>query len=226
IACTSCGKHLRLPDAAAGQLCRCPSCHGTFTVLENAGRLSVAPAGPDNIPEVLPVVRPASRRGAERGGERAAERPGEPAVAVPVAEAPAGTGPRPFVFRMVVLFDPEYRLAGELQARVSGTGLELRDRRDRLYQLDVGTKARWLGGNRLIVDFGTRELTLRIVQGKCQQAALARDLALFLGGQKPALRIDDYRPRRRILWLALLPLLVPVVLIWAQVGAGLGNFVW
>ena len=57
IACTSCGKQLRLPEAAAGQLCRCPSCHGTFTVVENAGRLSVQPSQRD-IPEVLPVVLP------------------------------------------------------------------------------------------------------------------------------------------------------------------------
>src|SRR5436305_15207338 len=78
IACTSCGKQLRLPEAAAGQVCRCPSCHGTFTVVENAGRLSVQPSQPD-IPEVLPVVLPPPRRGAEHG---------EPATVLPVAEPP------------------------------------------------------------------------------------------------------------------------------------------
>src|SRR5262245_17451195 len=220
IGCTRCGKQLRLPETAAGQLCRCPSCFSTFTVVEQAGRFSVQPAATDDIPEVLPVVLPASPRSSEP------KRDGEPAAVVPVPQTPEGAGPRPFVFRARILFDPEYRLAGEMQVRASAAGLELRDRRDRIYLLEVGSRARWLGGNRLAAVFGTREVTLAITQNRCQQAALARDLALFLGGKKPPLQIDDYRPRKGVRLLALVPLFVPIALIGAQVGAGLGIFVW
>src|SRR5262249_34989123 len=111
IGCTRCGKQLRLPETAAGQLCRCPSCFSTFTVVEQAGRFSVQPAATDDIPEVLPVVLPASPRSSEP------KRDGEPAAVVPVPQTPEGAGPRPFVFRARILFDPEYRLAGEMQVR-------------------------------------------------------------------------------------------------------------
>src|SRR4051794_3516965 len=75
IGCPGCRKQLRLPESLVGQTCSCPSCRSTFTVLDQAGRVSVQPLLPDGSPEPLPEVVPVRRPGA------------------PPPEAPGAAGP-------------------------------------------------------------------------------------------------------------------------------------
>jgi hypothetical protein len=208
IACATCGKQLRLPEMLVGQLVACPSCHKSFTVTDNSGVLNVQPALED-IPAVLPAPRASAR---------------PPGPLADPASRPADA--RAFIFRVVVVHDPQRRLFGDLQARASATGLELRARDDRLYHFPVGTPARHVGGNVFRVELDGREVALRIVQRQCQQAHLAQDIVKFLNGQRPALRLADYVPRKAVALLALVPLLLPAVAIGAWVGGTLGVFAW
>jgi hypothetical protein len=217
VGCPGCGKQLRLPEALVGQLCGCPSCGKSFTVQDTAGRIAVQPLRTDGRPEPPPL--PASRAGAEIPVV------GPAAKALPLPAGPAGS-PRPFLFRVRVFYDPARRLAGELQARISAGGLELRDRRDELFTVPIGGKARYLGGPRLAVTLDGREVTLVLTQARCQQVALARDLVLFLAGKKPPLRLDDYRPSRLLRLAAMAPLLIPLVLITTRVGGTVGAVLW
>jgi hypothetical protein len=203
IACTSCAKQLRLPETLVGQSVRCPSCHSDFVVSEASGRIAIQRARPGTAPLIAPVPRPA-----------------------PSAPATPSGAKRAFVFRIQVAYDPEHRLTGELQARVSGGGLELRDRRGQFYDIPVGSKAIYLGGNRLSVDLGSRMLELRIDQRYCQRAALAADLVAFLSGRRGELRLGDYRPRRAVRLLALVPLLLPITLILLHEAGRMGLYLW
>jgi hypothetical protein len=209
IACTKCAKQLHLPESLLGQLVSCPSCHTTFTVADNNGRVSVRSLGDPEPSAPLPVPR---------------ARPVEPRPFLPVSAHTSA--PRPFVFRVLVLHDPERTLVGPAQARVSTAGLELRDRDGRIFDVSIGDPAEHLAGNRLRVRVNGRDITVQIVQRACQQAKLAQDLALFLNGKREVLRLADYRPRRAMWSLVLVPVVGALVMACAGLGGWVGAVTW
>jgi hypothetical protein len=223
ISCSTCSKQLRLPETLLGQLVCCPGCQTEFTVRDDQGRISVqrsaALADPAPLPgppgaEEIPVVRPAPRPAGDRPG--------------PAAAPPAAAGAKdfkPFTFIVAVVWDPERRLRGELLARVSPYGLQLRDRNDQEYHMPVGSRARYMGGNRFMVDLGTRDLTLRVAKRNCNQTKLARHTVAFLTRQRSTLREADYLSAGLVRWLALVPMLAVALFFLPRGGSGLGIFV-
>jgi hypothetical protein len=220
ISCTTCSKQLRLPESLIGQLVCCPGCQTEFTVRDDNGRINILAAPEEGVPpppsrdEEIPVVRAAPPRPA--GVD---QRPAAPAPAT------NGKGFQPFTFIVAVVWDPERRLRGELLARISPYGLQLRDREGREYHMPVGTRTRYMGGNRFMVDLGTRDLTLRIAKRNCQQTKLARHIAAYLNRQRPNMREADYLTAGAVRWLALVPLLVFPLIFLPRGGSGaLGVF--
>jgi hypothetical protein len=228
ISCATCTKQLRLPETLIGQLVCCPGCQTEFVVRDDSGRLNIQPAAapafappqpPQEAPDDIPVVRPAPQQAQQR-------RP--PLTSTPLAGGERGRGEgdgkafKPFTFIVAVVWDPERRLRGELLARVSPYGLQLRDRDDKEYHMPVGTRARYMGANRFMIDLGSRDLTLRVAKRNCQQAKLARHLAAFLNRQRPELRENDYLSAGPARWLALIPLLVVSLFFLPRGGNGWG----
>jgi hypothetical protein len=148
IACSACRKQLALPEGLLGQLVSCPGCHHAFTVIDEAGRLSIHVQGSERaIPAIpvnyddIPTVLPAPPR----------------APYVPGARAP-----RPFVFRVFVIEDPDNRVDGSMHARISASGLELRDKRDLVYRISPGCESRYLGRNVFEVTLDGKPIKIRV----------------------------------------------------------------
>jgi hypothetical protein len=182
-----------------------------FVVRDDSGRINIQPAAappfaPAQAPDDIPVVRPAPQQA------MADNRPAQP----------DGKGFKPFTFIVAVVWDPERRLRGELLARVSPYGLQLRDRDDREYHMPVGTRARYMGANRFMIDLGSRDLTLRVAKRNCKQVKLARHVAAFLNRQRAELRENDYLSAGAARWLALIPVVVVSLFFLPRGGNGWG----
>ena len=185
VICTTCQRPLRVPDEVLGRLVQCPLCLDEFVAqadpaAEAAARAAEPPrrAAPPPIPAAVTDAAPAPAA--------VMESEEEPVEVQPVTEAvPARKAAplRALVFPVLVTRDPDRVLRGRMDGELTADGLHLRKTRMPPAFAAVGGRARYLGGNRLVVTVEGREVELSVVKPWTSTYHLAKDTAAFLNGK-------------------------------------------
>ena len=197
ITCTTCNRPLRVPESVLGQTVQCPLCLDEFIArIDPAAEAAARAAEP---PRKAARPQPVAA-GARAHGEAAQPPLGPISSEAPVAPPPrlepvpgarwprAGARPkaapkRAFVFPVMVSRDPDRVLRGPMDGELTAEGLYLRKLRQPPAFAAVGTRARYLGSNRLLVTVEGREVELAVVKPRASTYHLARDTAEFLNGK-------------------------------------------
>jgi hypothetical protein len=127
---------------------------------------------------------------------------------------------KPLQFKVAVK-DPDGLLKGTFAAEATEDGLEMKVKNNQVV-IPVGTKAKYLGGNKLAVDHEDRRLELTVSKHFHYVHRLARDLADFLNGNIEALEAQDYRMPWYIYAPAVLPIGIPILTLGGAVPAAAG----
>ncbi len=226
--CPKCTHPLRVSDEALGRQIKCPLCSALFMMPPSrptpdrkgappevpvSNRPSPEPPPPPPPPEELPSLsfstatpplpspRPGRSRPAQRGGRFA-----------------------PFTFKVVVK-DPDHKLEGTLPATITPDGLELTNKKKKVF-LPAGGGGRHLRGNTLAVPHEDRELKLTVQKPFYQVNRVSQDLAAFLAGDRSRLQASDYRLPWYLIAAAVLPLGIPILTLGGALpgAAGAGLF--
>ncbi|HVS38231.1 MAG TPA: LamG-like jellyroll fold domain-containing protein [Gemmataceae bacterium] len=197
VICTSCNRPLRVPESVLGQLVQCPLCLDEFVA--QAGAAAEAAARAAEPPRRAAPARPQPTAAAVQAELNDGEQiplapiiPDEPRALPPILEAvpePPALAPaapqRGVVFPVMVTRDPDRILRGPMDAELTAEGLYLRKIRLPPAFAAVGTRARYLGSNRLIVTVEGREIELAVNKRRASNYHLARDMAEFLNRKAP-----------------------------------------
>jgi hypothetical protein len=166
ISCSGCKQQLRIPDIAQGKLLRCPHCQTTLSVLAAPAPAPAPVTPPIPPPPVVPppvldedeaIQQPRRKRAADSepvwAGEDSCdeEEPSRPPVDFPSMR-----------FTVRVVKDPKNRLKGQFQAKWSSEGLSLRQPKSDEILIPVGSEAKTLGGGKLSVEVGKRQVQFAI----------------------------------------------------------------
>lgn len=129
-------------------------------------------------------------------------------------------------FRVFVHHDPDGRLHGRFEAAVGPEGLELWRGKGRVLEVPLGSECHYQGDGHLLVPLEGRQVELSPIHPDGLHDELARDLAAFLAEETDTVSLPE-RPRGRVVWLALLPVGMPMLALLAGRGVGvLGFTVW
>jgi hypothetical protein len=231
---------MRVPATLAGKAVRCPQCKNPVRVVADAPEPPPAPVAalPDLPPSPPPPV-PAEEDvpfAQEVGTVHVTSALPEPApAALPEAEAEEPPRPRrrshgrafrPIKFDLRVERDPDRQLRGRFTGRISCDGLRLLGTLDQDHELPVGTRARYLGGDRFRVEMDGRQVELRVTEAGLVAPRFTRDLVAFLNGERETLDRADYQPSKLPCLLAALPLLVPALGCGLWLSGVFGAVVW
>lgn len=213
ITCDSCEKTLQVPDTALGKKVRCPACKNVFQAKardEAEERIAAAPAPRPSPTPARPAPPPLPSEPADETANRDEREP----IDFPVLK-----------FFAAIKKDPDKELKGQFSAELGPDGLTLKKKKQRDLHFPVGTRARYLKGNRIELEIDDRmvEVALAKLGWYCQR--LARDVASFLRGKLDELDKRDYGIPWYLFVVAFLPIGIPAITlggaIWGALAGGL-----
>jgi hypothetical protein len=231
-----------MPQTLVGKAVRCPQCKNVVRVTADAPEAPPLEAAAPPIPAPVPPPPalaedlPYAAEAVEQRVTVARTEPAPLPVALPAAQ-PAPAPPRPrrraqgagfpsINFDLRVEHDPERQVSGRITGRVTPDGLRLFGWREQEYNLPIGTAATYLGGDRLTVEVGRREIEVKVTERGINTSRFARDLADFLNGERAAMYRSDYLPSKLPCLLAVMPLVIPLVGIALWLSGVFGAVVW
>ncbi|MFO0845434.1 MAG: hypothetical protein U0797_24130 [Gemmataceae bacterium] len=130
--------------------------------------------------------------------------------------------------------DPSDRLSGRFDAEADAAGLKIWRGSGRVLEVPLGAECEYLGGGRLLVPIEGRKVELTTLHPDGLHDELAREVSAFVEKRQDTVTLP-VRRRGPVVWLALLPLGLPLLgglvgglaglVIWAAVAAVLASVV-
>jgi DNA-directed RNA polymerase subunit RPC12/RpoP len=225
IDCTRCQRKLKVTDSLIGKAVKCPLC-GEVVMVRAAAPAPPAPAAPPPPPTPSPAIGSEQRKTAPTSPPT----PPKPAAApepqpLDFAEQPHDTEPAGEQkaisgFKLVVKSDPEKKLKGRFDGRVTSEGLRLRQASRNLL-IPVGAPVQYLGGNRFSAELDSRTVQFVVMGFFSYQNRMTRDLVSHLTGEGKVRPPKEYA----LPWYFLVPVLLPIGIAFIAI-IGLGGLLW